>query len=300
VYKRQANNWTISGGTFSAGATPGGQTVTFDSSNQSTITGSTTFNNLTMSSAADGAKTIVFPTGSGNKQIINGTWVLDGASGKVLTLQSATPTTAWYFDLTSGFTAGDYINVTDSWSADANKITPGANTTNGGNNAGWNFGLTLTVDNATLDFGNLIPGNVFTGYTETTVTINYLSGYTLSVSDGISGSNSSLIHPDGATRIADYAGTIGSPTSWNGTGLGICFYSGTGKDTAKWGTGTTPSDSLNKYAGVPTGSTVINTNSNTTITADKDRIGYKLVVPNSQKSGQYTGAVTYTATALLP
>lgn len=296
-----ADDFLISGGSFSADVSPGAttQTVAFDSTNAATITGTTTFNNLTMDTTTDGAKTITFPTGSGNKQIINGTWTLDGDTGKVLTLVSASPATAWYFEIASPFTAGDNINVTDSWSNNTNKITPGANTTNGGNNAGWAFGITLSVDHPTLSFGSLIPGDIFTGYTETSVTINWLSGYSLSISDGVSGSDSALLHSDASTRVIDYAGTIATPTSWSGNGLGICFYSGTGKD-AKWGTGTTDSDSNNKYAGVPQTETIINTNNSTTISGDTARVGYKLVVPNTQKTGDYSGTITYTATALLP
>ena len=128
-------NWSNSGGTV----TEGTSTVQFTGTTPTTFTGSTTFNNLVMNSTTDGAKTITFPTGTGNKQVIAGTWTLDGDTGKVLTLASATPDTAWYFDLAAPFTSGDFINVKDSWSADTNKITPGANVTNSGNNDGWIF-----------------------------------------------------------------------------------------------------------------------------------------------------------------
>jgi hypothetical protein len=159
--------------------------------------------------------------------------------------------------------------------------------------------ISLTLDNSSLTFGNLLPGSVFTGSTQTTVTTNYPNGYTLSVNDNMSGSNSPLIHDDGTTYIADYSGTVTTPTSWSGTGLGICPYIATGKD-AKWGTGTTASDSFNKYAGIPQNATVINTKTASPTTADQTSVGYKLVVPNSQKTGNYSGNVLYTVTGSLP
>lgn len=159
--------------------------------------------------------------------------------------------------------------------------------------------LTLGVDSATLDFGNLLPGSVITGSTVATITTNYPNGYSLSISDGVSGSDSALLHTDTTTRVADYAGTIATPTLWSGTGLGICLYDATGKDTSKWGTGTTASDSNNKYAGVPQNSTEIHAKTGSPTSSDDNSVGYKLVVPNTQKTGAYSGNVTFTATGTL-
>jgi len=159
--------------------------------------------------------------------------------------------------------------------------------------------LTLDVDQDTISFGNLLPGSVITGTTTTTVTTNYPNGYSLAASDGVAGSGSCLLHTDASTRIADYAGTIATPTSWTGTGLGICLYSATGKDTSKWGTGTMETDSNNKYAGVPETATVIHSKVGAPTSADESKSGYKLVVPNTQKTGAYSGNITYTATGAL-
>ena len=161
--------------------------------------------------------------------------------------------------------------------------------------------LSISVDQATLSFGSLIPGDVFTAHTAVTVNTNYPNGYALAVSDGVTGSDSALQHSS-SSRVSDYSGTISAPTIWSsGTGFGICIYSGSGKDTARWGTGTAFDSSLNKYAGVPqdassggvyakTGSPVVN---------DIVGVGYKLVVPNSQKTGDYQGTLTYTVTGVL-
>lgn len=402
-----------------------------------------------MNTTTDGAKTITFPIGIGNKQIISGDWTLDGASGKVLTLVSATPTTAWYFQIAAPFTAGDFINVADSWSADTSKITPGADTTDGNNNDGWIFAppnadptndsLTFTnpyssniavaddttawnfevkatdldgstnfnyvelhlansadsvqpydslkfrwtestdtfsetvdtqtaatltstgadsssasnqwtlnfkikinnsflakdtqyaaelysIDDAaasdtdnytnkfqvtvllldftitagdTIPFGSLLPGSVVTGTTVTTVTTNYSNGYTLGASDG-SATNSAMAQ--GGVYIADYPGTIGTPTEWpvpGDTGLGICVYIATGKNTTQWGAGATESDALNKYAGAPLATTTIHSKTGAPTSGDNTSIGYKLVVPNTQMTGNYSGDITYTATGVL-
>jgi len=118
----------------------------------------------------------------------------------------------------------------------------------------------------------------------------------LKISDSVAGSDSALLHTDTATRIADYAGTIAVPTSWTGTGLGICVYAADTSKEAKWGTGTTETDSNNKYAGIPQTATEIH-NVGSAVTNDDTSIGYKLNVPTSQKTGAYSGVVTYTAVA---
>ena len=424
-------------------------TVTFDSTNQSTISGSSTFNNLIMDTNANGAKTIKFAQNT--TQTIAGTWTLNGAIGKVLTLQSTTDTNPWYFSIPAAMTAGDYLDVKDSQNiANANKITAYYNTTNSGNNepgwlfnnaptndsltftnpysgttnlavsddtTEWNFqvkttnpdgptdinnvylnlansadnsanptydsiklkwtrtanpqftkegdtqnAITLTsvnadassngnqstlnfkikinsnflakdtlyagqivttdkattitnnysnlfqvanlflnmsVDQASLSFGSLLPGSIITDTTTTTVSTNYPSGYSLSISDNVASSGSTLLHTDLVTRIGDYLGSILNPTSWSGNGLGFCVYGATNKDTAKWGTGTSATDSSNKYAGVPQNATVITTKTSNPTINDQTKIGYKLVVDNTQKTGNYSGNITFTTTGVL-
>jgi len=158
--------------------------------------------------------------------------------------------------------------------------------------------LSLSVDSGTINFGNLTPGTPLVDTTVTTVTTNYPNGYVLQIHDGVSGSNSALKHSDLVTYIADYLGTIETPTLWSGTGLGICVYAATNKES-KWGTGTTESDPNNKYAGIPETATTIHTKPGSPTSGDNTSIGYKLDVPNTQKSGSYSGDVTYTATGVL-
>ncbi|MCL5406976.1 MAG: hypothetical protein M1429_00525 [Patescibacteria group bacterium] len=297
-----AGNFNISGGSFSpkvgGGATT--QTVTLDGAGGSTqaISGSTTFNHLTATTAA--ARTLQFTASS--TTTVAGTWTITGAAGQLITLSSSAAS-AW----TINPTAANVSYVNTSYSTNTGIHFCAAYSTNGGNNTTWSFStgatcndsITLNVDNNSLTFGNLLPGNVFTGTTITTVTTNYGNGYTLGVNDNIAGTNSALVHDDGVTYIADYTGTITTPTLWSGTGLGICVYAATNKDTAKWGTGTTEADSNNKYAGVPQATTTINSKTGSPTTNDQAYIGYKLVVPNTQKTGNYSGTITYTATGVI-
>jgi len=159
--------------------------------------------------------------------------------------------------------------------------------------------LSISVDSSTLDFSNLMPGSVVTKTTTITVTCNYANGYTLAVSDLVSGVYSALLHTDLVTRIADYSATIDLPTLWDGTGLGITVYSATNKDADKWGSGTTENDLNNKYAGVPETATIIHSKTGSPTSNDQTKVGYKAQVPNTQKTGNYSGAITYTATGAL-
>ena len=154
----------------------------------------------------------------------------------------------------------------------------------------------------TVAFGNLTPGTPIaapnTG-TIASVTTNAANGYTLAVHDGVAASGSCLLHTDTTTRIADYAGTIETPTSWTGTGLGITLYAADTNKEAKWGTGTTYNDPNNKYAGIPQNATTAHTVTGYHSGADTSSWAYKIDVPNTQKTGSYSGEMTFTATAVL-
>lgn len=181
-----ADDFLISGGSFSADVSPGAttQTVIFDGTNEATVSGLNTFNNLTMNTTTDGAKTIKFPTGLGSKQTINGTWTLDGDVGKVLTLRSVSDTIAWEFVIPADINpSGDYIDVKDSQNnTNAYRITAGANYVDSGNNVpGWIFVTNQNPDD---------PDNLAQKKTDNTVIsdggwTNELSvKYTETVTDG--------------------------------------------------------------------------------------------------------------------
>lgn len=161
--------------------------------------------------------------------------------------------------------------------------------------------LTFNVDSNSLDFTSLLPGEIRTKTTEATVSTNYPNGYSLYLRDDIVGGDSALLHQvDLATRIADSLGTYDTPVAWSGSGLGICVYQATNKE-GKWGTGISEMDVSNLYAGIPetNGATSIHTKAGSPTSNDLTKIGYKLVVPDSQKTGAYSGIVTYTATGAL-
>jgi len=165
-----------------------------------------------------------------------------------------------------------------------------------------NLSISLDIDEPTLTFGSLIPGDVYTGDTRATTTTNYPNGYTLAVSDNVSGSDSALLRQSTSVRVPDYAGTIGTPTYWSsGNGFGMCVYAGASKDSGKWGTGTTYSSSFNKYTGVPETavSAIVYTKTGSPINGDAVDVGYKLVVSNAQMTGDYSGSVIFTSVGVL-
>lgn len=153
-----------------------------------------------------------------------------------------------------------------------------------------------------VTFGNLTPGTPICYATGTvaSVTTNAANGYTLGFKDDVAASDSALLHTDTTTRIADYAGTVATPTIWTGTGLGTGLYAADTNKEAKWGTGTTVCDALNKYAGVPQN----NDTTSHVVTgyhsgADTSSWSFKVDVANTQKTGSYSGDVTFTALAVL-
>lgn len=155
---------------------------------------------------------------------------------------------------------------------------------------------------STVAFGNLTPGTPIampTTGTVASVTTNAANGYTVGLSDSIAAANSCLVHTDTTTYIPDYAGTIATPTTWSGTGLGITMYAADTSKEAAWGTGTTYGDALNKYAGIPQNATTAHTVTGYHSGADTSTWAFKLDVPNTQKTGAYGGTTTLTVTAVL-
>ncbi len=154
-----------------------------------------------------------------------------------------------------------------------------------------------------LSLGALTPGTPITGANGSvaTVSTNAANGYTLGLSDGKASTNSALLHTDTTTHIADYAGTIGTPTAWTGTGLGVSMWAADTTPEAKWCADvcTAFDDAGNKYAGIPQNATTAHTVEGFRDTPDTSSWGWMLDAPNDQKTGSYSGNVTFTATAVL-
>ncbi len=111
-------------------------TVTLDGTSQ-TISGSTTFYNLTKTVAA--ADTLTFE--QNETTTIDGTVTLTGAAGNLLSLRSETPGTQWNFIVTAGaIKAIDYVDVQDSNASgsDASRKPIGpTNSVDSGNTIDW-------------------------------------------------------------------------------------------------------------------------------------------------------------------
>jgi hypothetical protein len=150
-----------------------------------------------------------------------------------------------------------------------------------------NTSLTLTVDNHDKYLGTLLPGSPITGETTLDVTTDAWNGYVLNVSK-----DHQMRHADGSPDIDDHNGTIATPVFWsapNNLGFGFTVISGTNVD-AKW------KDGLNyKYAAFPDIATMAHSKPDYKSPADRTIIGYKVDVPESQKSGYYSCNITYTA-----
>lgn len=121
-------NWSLSGsGSFIAGT----GTVTLNGTNQ-TISGSTTFYNLTKTVAA--ADTLTFTDGT--TQTVTNSLTLNGASGQLLTL-TGTSTGGWTIScpVTQSLT---YVKP-DHSTATTNTAAAGTGSVNGGSNTNWSF-----------------------------------------------------------------------------------------------------------------------------------------------------------------
>ena len=134
-----SGDWSKSGGTF----TPGSGTVTLDGADQ-TVSGTTTFNNLTKVNLLDDSNNETLTFESGTTTTMDGVLTIDGLDGNDRVLIRATGGSAATVDFqgSSSFT-GDYLNiqngtVTDNSSAVSLPINP-ANSTDAGGNTGWFF-----------------------------------------------------------------------------------------------------------------------------------------------------------------
>lgn len=166
--------------------------------------------------------------------------------------------------------------------------------------------LTLDLSGPAADtvaFGNLTPGTPICYATGTvaSVTTNAANGYTLGISDATAATNSSLVHTDTTTHITKMTnGTIATPVVWGtNTGVGIGMYAADTTKEAAWGTGTTVCDALNKYAAIPQAAAAAHTVTGVVTGANTSGWSYKIDVPNAQKTGAYSGTMTFTATAVL-
>jgi hypothetical protein len=159
--------------------------------------------------------------------------------------------------------------------------------------------ISLDCNGAIVNLGNLTPGTPVTGSSICTSTTNANGGYILSVKK------------DSTTTLqknTELTTTIPDKTAWDptgngnaqiysGTGLGFTVYDSTAtKNQTWWGTGTTVTDANNKYAGFDPNQTDIMQHTAYSDVSTTASIGYKLDVEPTQKSGAYSGSITYQVT----
>jgi hypothetical protein len=157
-----------------------------------------------------------------------------------------------------------------------------------------------TTSGGTINFGNLTPGTPKCNASGTvfSVTTNASNGYQMAIHDG-SDTNASLVNS--GSFIPDITGTIATPITWttgSTVGLGVTLFAGTQK-AASWGTGTTACDDFNKWAKAPVAATTGHTVTGFRTTADPSSWGWKIDVDNEQKTGAYTGQVTFTVVTVM-
>ena len=147
-----------------------------------------------------------------------------------------------------------------------------------------NYVISLQVDSNTVNLGTLTPGTPVTGQSVITVMTDSWGGYDLLTSQ-----NHSMTHTNTVTTIPEYSCAIGSPCLWSGIGLGFTVKAGTGVNV-KWG-----SNPSFKYAYFPLADTIFHQKAGYTSGADQTTVEYKLDVATSQRSGNYSNIITYTA-----
>jgi hypothetical protein len=143
-----AGNWSNTG-TFSAQA----GTVTLDANTAHSVSGATTWNNLTLLESSDNTSSTTLTLAASTTQTISGTLTLDGLdSNDKLLIVSSSPSTEATINFTGSSTfSGDFLTVTDNDVTDNSSgisvpLNP-ASSTNGGNTTNWfsNAGVTVSA-----------------------------------------------------------------------------------------------------------------------------------------------------------
>ena len=171
--------------------------------------------------------------------------------------------------------------------------------------------LNVTLGTA-ADPGKVTAGTPAVGQSTCTVTTNDDQGYYLTIIDDNAAANTVLTHDDPNTattyEIQDLT-QFPTTTTWNAPttkGLGFSVITFPDTQTANntiddiWtNTSTCPEGAAdtNDYAGIPDTAQTISAVTQYESLSTTTNICYKVDVPASQASGQYTGSVTYTATS---
>ena len=122
-------------------------TVTLSSGANHTLSGSTTFYNLTNNISADSSgRTLTLTAGSIQTIASGGTLTLKGGLGKILTVASSAASASYLTVNTAATTALDYLSVSYNNATKGKLLTPtNSSGGDGGNNVNWNFDAANTT-----------------------------------------------------------------------------------------------------------------------------------------------------------
>lgn len=124
--------------TFVGGGSTYNCTLSNDGAGALTISGSNTFTTL-----ANGVQPTTFTFTSGTTQTLTN-WSISGTAGNLVTIGAST-TSAATLSIASGTVSADYLSVSYSTATGGASWYAGANSTNGGNNTGWQFSAAPVV-----------------------------------------------------------------------------------------------------------------------------------------------------------
>lgn len=183
---------------------------------------------------------------------------------------------SWNSDFSQGATSSDQVNL-DVTVAETISLSCGAD----------------------LSLGTLTPGTPVSGSTVCTTTTNANGGYDFAVKRD--DADTTMDHStDATTNITDKTAwnrTTPNAASYSSTGLAFSVFASTAtKNTTWWGTGSSCHDAANLYAGFPTTYTNVMEHASYSSGSTTTSICYRVDVPATQKSGAYTGSVTYQVT----
>ena len=211
-----AGDFNRAGGTF----TTTGSTVNLNGNSDSLVHGSTTFNNLAITSNSSPAgKTVTFDQAS--TQVIGGALTMTGAAGKILTLHSSNSGNQWLITANGSRTVS-LVDVQDSRNTDAASHIAATASHDGGNNLNWDFAtttasaITVPVEGAVVGGGTVqIQGtaSAVLGLTVASVQVQVNGGSWVAATGTTSWSYDYAVSTSGAytakARAIDNLGTVG-------------------------------------------------------------------------------------------
>lgn len=164
--------------------------------------------------------------------------------------------------------------------------------------------MAMLISDTQCDFGIVIagiPSRCQGGFT-ISVKTNSSTGYLLGAQDNVADPNSAMVHTDGTTYIPDFNAPLALPEVFEpGTdiGVGITVYEANTNKEAKWGSGSSYNDLLNRYAGIPELMQTMHSSPNYKADFDNTSVAFIMDVSSDQKDGSYSGNVIITAVAMV-